>query len=265
MDGLIFLKLGGSLITDKHSDETVRPEVLTRLAHEIAAARAANPALQLLLGHGSGSFGHGPARRHGTRQGAQTPAHWYGMAEVAAAAARLNAHVVEALLAAGVPALSLPPRASAECRDGALVGLALAPLRAALAAGQLPVVMGDVAFDSVRGATIVSTEEVFDFLTLQLRPAWLLLAGDTDGVYDQHGATLPRITPGSLPAVRAALGGSAATDVTGGMQSKVLGMLDLIDRCAGLQVRILSGWRPGEVQAALTAPAHAGGTLLAAD
>ncbi len=64
---LTFLKLGGSLITDKDSPHTARPEILRRLADEIVAARQSNPAMQLLIGHGSGSFGHMPAKKYGTR------------------------------------------------------------------------------------------------------------------------------------------------------------------------------------------------------
>ena len=38
---LVFVKLGGSVITDKTQPETARPEVIARLAGEIAAALAA--------------------------------------------------------------------------------------------------------------------------------------------------------------------------------------------------------------------------------
>ena len=62
MPELIFLKLGGSLLTDKTRPQALRPDVLGRLAGEIAAALAARPALWLLIGHGSGSFGHVAAR-----------------------------------------------------------------------------------------------------------------------------------------------------------------------------------------------------------
>ena len=72
----IFLKLGGSLITDKTQVETVRADVLTRLAAEIAQARRENTALRLVLGHGSGSFGHVAAARRGTRQGVADAEDW---------------------------------------------------------------------------------------------------------------------------------------------------------------------------------------------
>ena len=63
---MIFLKLGGSLITDKTAVSTIRPPIVHRLAGEIAAARAQNPDLRLMLGHGAGSFGHVAAAKHNT-------------------------------------------------------------------------------------------------------------------------------------------------------------------------------------------------------
>ena len=70
---MIFLKLGGSLITDKARPETPRLDVLRRLVNEIAEARQAAPTLRLLIGHGSGSFGHAAAARHATHLGASNP------------------------------------------------------------------------------------------------------------------------------------------------------------------------------------------------
>ena len=261
----LFLKLGGSLITDKAQPETVRTAVLARLAEEIAAARAANPGLRLLLGHGSGSFGHVAAQRHGTREGVAGSAGWAGFAEVSDAALRLNALVRAALLSAGVPAVSLSPSASARCRDGALRSMAGKPLLAALDAGLLPVVHGDVAFDTVRGGTIVSTEEVLEFLVPVLAPDWLLLAGETEGVYAADGTVAARITPRTLPALGDALRGSRGTDVTGGMLSKVVGMVALAARTPGLSIRIFSGLLPGQLARVLAAPALPVGTLLDAD
>ena len=118
---LVFLKLGGSLITDKSQAATFRPDVAARLAEEIAAARAARPDLQLLIGHGSGSFGHYPATVYRTAEGVRTPDQWRGYAEVGTVAARLNRLMTDTLRAAGLPILSLQPSASAVCRDGAPV------------------------------------------------------------------------------------------------------------------------------------------------
>ena len=115
---ITFLKLGGSLITDKTRAYTAHHQVIARLADEVRQALAASPELQLLIGHGSGSFGHWAAKPHGTRQGVETPTQWRGYAEVATAAARLNRIVADAFHEAGVPILSVQPSASARCHDG---------------------------------------------------------------------------------------------------------------------------------------------------
>jgi isopentenyl phosphate kinase len=71
---VVLLKLGGSLITDKKRPDTARPEVIRRLAAEITQARIGpageGQSVQLILGHGSGSFGHTAAARLGVPEGA---------------------------------------------------------------------------------------------------------------------------------------------------------------------------------------------------
>lgn len=261
---MIFLKLGGSLITDKTQVETIRPKILQRVAAEIATAlsHASNP--KLLLGHGSGSFGHVAGAKYGTRDGVSSAEQWRGFVEVSAAAAKLNAFVRDQLLDAGVSVISLPPHASAQVQDGVISYLDVRPIQAALAANLLPLVMGDVAFDNVRGGTIVSTEEVMGYLTAYLKPSWLLLAGETGGVYDLVGNIIPKITRQNLPEIRAALGGSRGTDVTGGMLSKVLGMLDLVDQHPTLSIRIFSGLERDNIKTLLSTPETSLGTLITA-
>ena len=265
---LIYVKLGGSVITDKAVPETARPEVIARLAAEIAAALAARPGLRLVLGHGSGSFGHPVARRYGTHLGVHSPAGWRGFAETAAAAARLNRLVAEALLAAGVPAWSIQPSASARCRDGELLSLAAGPVKGALAHGLVPLLYGDVALDQVRGGTIISTEQILAYLARQLHPTRLIMVGEVDGVFegdplrDPAARPIPEITAANWTQVRASRGGSHAADVTGGMLAKVEQMVALAGELPGLTVHFLSGLRPGALQSALLDPPTAGGTLL---
>jgi len=261
---LIFLKLGGSLITDKARPYTHRPRVIRRLGEEIRQVLGARPGLRLVLGHGSGSFGHRAAAPYGTRQGVHTPRQWQGFAEVAAAAARLNCLVTDLLLEAGLPIVSLPPRASARCRDGELTHLAVEPIQEALHHGLVPLIYGDVAWDEQRGGTIVSTEDLFVHLTPLLNPARILLVGSAPGVLDAKGAVIPRITPASFTAIQPVLRGAHTTDVTGGMADKVTQMVKLVARTPGLRVAILSGKDPGQVRQALMAPDASTGTHITA-
>ncbi|GAB4438398.1 MAG: isopentenyl phosphate kinase [Anaerolineae bacterium] len=260
---LTFLKLGGSLITDKSREATFRADVMARLAGEIAAACAARPAMRLLIGHGSGSFGHFAAARHGTVEGVRSPEAWRGFAEVGTVAGRLNRLVTDALHAAGLPVISVQPSASGRCVDGRLVSMALEPIQAALAHGLIPLVYGDVCHDDVRGGTIASTEAIMFFLARHLHPARVLLAGLDAGVLTPEGAVVPRIDAATLPELDGVLGGRAGVDVTGGMRRKVLDMLDLAGALPGVEVRIFSGAVPGAVQRALAGEGFTEGTLIA--
>lgn len=256
---LTFVKLGGSLITDKQQAQRFQAEVTRRAAAELAEAFGAG--IPLLIGHGSGSFGHVTAQKYGTVQGVYTPEQWRGFAEVATVARRLNSHVLEILFEAGLPVLSVQPSASARCDNGLLVTMETAPITAALDHGLVPLVYGDVSLDSARGGTIISTETIFAYLAERLRPARIFLLGETEGVYDSAGRIIPRITLANFSEAEAALGGSRGIDVTGGMAAKVRAMLDLVARVPGLEIRIFGG-APGQIKAALLG-ARAPGTMIA--
>jgi isopentenyl phosphate kinase len=247
-----FLKLGGSLITEKGRPETPRLDDMRRLAGEIAAALAQDPDLHMLLGHGAGSFGHSVAARFGTQHGAAGPDAWSGFQQVWHVESRLNRLVIDALVEADLPAMAFPPSASVVCQDGNILSISLEPVRLALQAGLLPVVFGDVAFDRTRGATIVSTEKVFAALAEGLFPDRLLLAGIEEGVFAQFppsGKPRPVLTEVDLADLQ--LGGAAAPDVTGGMLDKVQKALEMAAHHPAMEIRIFSGLIPGAVQDAL--------------
>ncbi len=249
---MVFLKLGGSLITDKAKPDTPRLEVIQRLAAEIASAFSEQPDLRLLLGHGSGSFGHTAAARYGTHLGASTAEDWTGFIEVWAAAHRLHSHVMDALRSVGLPAMSLPPSASAICESGEIVSLATEPIANALDAGLLPVVLGDVAFDRMKGSAIVSTEQVMAWLAPRLRPMRILLAGLERGVYANYPSRDRLLKSITEPEMGSAfIEDSADTDVTGGMFSKIAWAFTLLRADPKLEVRIFSGADAGNVKSML--------------
>lgn len=252
------LKLGGSLITDKTQRETLRAEVLKRLATEIQHARLAMPARQLIIGHGSGSFGHFEARQHNTIAGVHSIAAWQGFARVATVAARLNGHVANALQQAEVPILQVQASASAIARAGRIETLAMSSILRAIEHELVPLVYGDVAFDDVLGGTILSTETIFSYLVSQVPVTRIILLGEVDGVYNQQAAIIPEITPMNFDDVQAALGGSDGVDVTGGMLSKVQAMLDLATQPPYPEIFIANGLVTGRAQAALLGDPVAG-------
>ena len=281
MTELVFLKLGGSLITDKTQAYAVRLDKLSSLTKEIHSALSSTPNLRLVLGHGSGSFGHYAVREHLTPHQHQLPlnsksfggapqrdegGYWRGFAEVWYRASQLNRYVIEALHEADVPAMAIQPSASIVSKNGMIENWELSPLESALKAGIVPVIYGDMAFDSVKGGAVLSTEVLMFYLAQRLRPKRILLAGIEPAVWADFPKRLQRVekvTPSSYKELASKVGGSHGVDVTGGMKSKVEEMLALVEQIQKLNVQIFSGEESGNIEDVLNGAVL--GTLITRD
>lgn len=263
---LIFVKLGGSILTDKTRPESLNLPILQATAAVVAAFMQENPDTHLLIGHGGGSFGHYWAEKYGTQRGVTSAAGWQGVVRVADAMGRLNRRVVAALLDAGINAMSVQPSASALAADGVLQQLETATLRRLLHARIVPVIYGDVVLDLTQGAAIASTEALFSFLAPWLQPQRIILVGEAgvftaDPRYDSGASRIPEITTGNIAHVLEQTGASHGTDVTGGMAAKVRQMWRLVETTPGLIVQLV-GTEPAIVGQALRGQALDEGTVI---
>ena len=260
---LIFLKLGGSLITDKFSPRTPRQEIIDRISREITESRKKNPGIKIILGHGSGSYGHTSGKKHGTRNGVQTKDEWIGFAEVWYDAASLNRIMLDTLHNAGLPVVGFPPSASITTRDREIISWDLTPIKSALENDLVPVIHGDVVFDLSLGGTILSTEDLFVHLASQFNPERILLAGREPGVwedYPDNKSILSEITPVDLASFEEIIESSGAPDVTGGMESKVKQMIQLVIQHPSMRTLIFSGEKPGLIKSVLAG--ETSGTMI---
>lgn len=269
MKELVFLKLGGSLITDKTQPYTPRLDVIEDVALQILTALRTQPDLRLVIGHGSGSFGHVAASEYHTRDGfAPQPSplahrerdeteenYWKGFAEVWYQASALNRFLMKALHKMKIPAIALPPSANVIASDGKVTIWETTAISMALAAGLVPVIYGDVTFDEIRGGTILSTEDLFGHLARAFNPQRILLAGLEAAVWEDFPARTRKvetISPQTFHAISEGVGKAAGADVTGGMESKVTQMLALVQQNPELKVQVFSGVEPGNILRALT-------------
>jgi isopentenyl phosphate kinase len=267
---LTFIKFGGSVITDKSGREAADTATIATLAADLRAALAADPALRLILGHGSGSFGHYYAAQYGIHRGLAADADWMGFARTAGAALRLNRLVVDALLAADVPAISLQPSTSLRSDAGHLTSWLTEPIGLALTHRLVPVIHGDVAFDAIQGSAVISTEALFTHLALHspFQPARIILVGEeavftADPRANPGAAVIPLIDGGNIAEVLHGTGKSHGADVTGGMRSKIELMWQLIQALPALQVRLI-GPHPDLLRRTLLNEALDQGTLIKA-
>ena len=250
--GLVFVKLGGSLITDKSAPELPRSDEIKRLAREVHSARQEGN-ISAVVGHGGGSFPHRPAHKYGTATGFHNSESGRGIAEVQHAASRLNRIVVRALIDAGENAVSFSPSSFMVTSKGKPSKVFLEPLKIALSRGITPVPYGDVTLDEAQGCAIVSTETVLEALSRKFKPKRIVIAAREDGVwrdFPQNTELVEEITPKNFLEVKKSLGSSQSTDVTGGMLHKVESMLSLAKKSEA-QIIIVNGLVPGRLRDAM--------------
>lgn len=254
----IFLKLGGSLITDKTHAETALPDVIFNLLTDLKRYMDLNPGHKILLGHGSGSFGHHAAAKYNTRNGVKTDEQWQGFRKVWESARKLNQVVLGIGREVNLDLISFPPSAGLFSHDGQVKKWNTEPIERALENGLIPLVYGDVVFDEVLGGTIFSTEELFAHLSSVLTPSRILLAGRAEAVFADYPINRQPIAHifRSAP-LESYLQSSQNQDVTGGMRSKVAQMQAICQAKPGTTVEIFRADVPGKLFDALTG-SHSG-------
>lgn len=248
---LIFLKLGGSLITEKDTPGLARTDIIKNISGELALVLKNNKDLKILIGHGSGSFGHVSAKKYKTINGVSSKKDWHGFSDVWFDARKLNQIVVECFKNAGLDVMSFPPSTSIISNDKKIVSWDISTIKLAIKNNLIPVIYGDAVFDSLLGGTILSTEDLFFYLAKILNPNKILIAGEEKGVYQDFPeciTIIPEITQNNFNQIRENIGGSKYTDVTGGMIQKVKTMLELTHFIPDIQILIFSALEPGSIK-----------------
>ncbi len=244
-NNLIFVKLGGSLITEKNAPATIRYSILKRIVKELKEVVDRERNLKLLIGHGGGSFPHPIAKAFRTAEGFIRADSVRGFAMCQNAASTLNRLVVDLMTDYGINAVSIPPSACCIAEDGDIADFFPRPIEECMKKGIIPVVFGDCVFDTVKGCTILSTERIFTYLSGFLRPSRVLIFGLVNGVYtsdpqrDDSASLIPKIEIEKYTSVESYIGSSFSVDVTGGMTTKVKDLITIAKK--GIECEILSG------------------------
>ncbi len=259
---IIFIKLGGSLITDKNVPHTINYQQLKEIVKELKEVIPAEGgdtgsglSLSLLIGHGGGSFPHPVAKTFRTGEGFIHNNSIRGFALCQNAASTLNRIIVDLMVDYGLNAISIQPSACCMAADGEIVRIFTEPIMSSINAGLIPVLFGDCIFDEVRGCTVISTEQILRHLSQYIHPARVLCFEQVGGVYTsdplrhRDAKLIPEISTGNINQLESCLGGAySGIDVTGGMRAKVHELLEIAKM--GIECEILSGQK-GYVKRAL--------------
>ena len=241
------MKLGGSVITHKAKPLSFRPRVTARLARELAPFYGEG----LVVVHGAGGFGHVRAAEYGLAGGLTDADSVQGTAIVQRDVRTLNLHVIDALLAAGIPAVSIPPGTFLELDDGRLTEFDAVPFQRAIARGLVPVTFGDVLMDRERGVAIASGDLLMAALSGVFKPEMAVFVTMVDGVYEgdpsKGDSRLLREVSPEEAAAAGASSGEGVADVTGSMMGKLAEAFQVA--ASAKHTWIIGGGRPGRLKA----------------
>ncbi|QQG41575.1 MAG: isopentenyl phosphate kinase family protein [Candidatus Woesebacteria bacterium] len=263
MKELILIKLGGSVITDKSMEFTVRPENIKRLGGEIKAALKVFSGA-IVIGHGAGSFAHTPAKKYQTKKGLINSKSLMGMSIVEDAARQLNAIVIKEFIKENLPVFPFSPASFIISDTLISIKSYIDPLEHLLLTGGHPVIYGDVIMDKKQGCTIFSTEKILSIIAKKLIKNYkirMIYVTDVDGVYDENGKTIPVITSKNFDQLKSSILGARNVDVTGGMLHKVEESLKLA-KTIGIKTQIVNGTKAGGLMNAILGKGRLSSTLV---
>lgn len=253
---LYLIKVGGSIITDVKRQDTPNLKNIRRLATELKEALSEGK-FRAIVGHGSGSFGHFSANRYKTHMGLINKRSNIGAAITQDKAAELNRIIVKEFIRKGLNAISYPPSAGCVAEGGKIKEWNTKPIEMSLENGFLPIVYGDVVVDRKQGVSIAPTEELIRYLAAKMATKRVIVAGDTDGIFDidpkiDHSARLIGvINKKNIKSALVSATGSKKIDVTGGMHTK-LEYLYNVSRSSGATCEIINGNVKGRLYSALS-------------
>jgi isopentenyl phosphate kinase len=229
---LTILKIGGSVITEKGSVAVAKKDEIDRISKEIAAFNK-EVKQPIILVHGAGSFGHPQAIEH-LSKGFNANGVYLTHVSVKS----LNSIVVDSLNKAGLNALPVHPLSSCLLENGNIVDFQTGHINLMLGRDIVPVLHGDVVMDRVLGAAVLSGDRIIPYLAAVTAASGIGAGSNVDGVLDDKGSVIKKITPHSFVDIKKNIQGSLSPDVTGGMLGKVSELVELSKK--GISSRVFN-------------------------
>lgn len=257
----IFIKIGGSYITDKTTSDSLKENRIKQIARVIADICKGDQ-YEMIISHGAGAYGHIRAQQYNAQLGINPEYSWKAFYQIRMDMTSMNLRFVALAAEQGLKLVTVQPSAIIRASHGEITSIYLDTITLLLRYGQIPIVYGDIVIDDIQGFTIASTENILAAIVKVIKMDRVIMISDVPGVLDENGNVIERIDASNFAAVQRYLGGARGSDVTGGMKEKIHGLYSLIRNGMVHQAHILScNFSESELVAAISGR-QAPGTVI---
>jgi isopentenyl phosphate kinase len=252
---LIVLKLGGSLLTNKSTPYKLREEILKAVAVEIKECIDLGLIKSIVLVHGVGSYGHPPVLKYNLHKGFRNKDQLISMSKTQQIVNEFRETIATTFLEEGIPINLMHASSMVVGSKMVIADHAFSPLKGFLSLGMVPLIGGDMMYDTSMGFSVCSGDQLAVVLSRVLQADKLLFATDVAGVFDidpklgAHAQLLKEIDINEVEQLLTKTNETAKTDASGKMQGKLRSLISIKDRIReGLEVVILSMNKKGTLK-----------------
>lgn len=238
------IKIGGSIITKKGIWKEVNIEAANRIAKEL---RYINEPYIII--HGLGTYGrtYTPLYQNRTIE-------YNNMTlakDIQIGTKIFHNEIVKILVRNNVPVRSIDPKSIFICEHSKIKKMFCEIINYYLSIGCVPILHGDTVWDECHKYYLLSSDDMLEYLALQLHPTEVIWATDVDGVYkyipDNDFTVISELTRKNQDEIWNSEYNEK--DITGGMMNKVKISFRLADY--GIKSMIINGKVPGNIEKAM--------------
>ncbi len=212
------LKLGGSVITNKHKYKKPDKNQIKRIINEIK-----DHYKEIILVHGAGSFGHPIVKENKLEKGIKTEKQRNSIIEVQNSVKELNKLFIDLLKKENIPCMVIHPSSCFTTKNDDIQTFGgLEPIKIAYEQDILPIMYGDLVLDQEKGVSVLSGDKIITFLAKEL-PIEKIGMGARSAVLDSEKNPIKKITRFDSSIFQE----TKSVDVTGGMSYKVKQLLKI--------------------------------------
>ncbi|MFW9951655.1 MAG: isopentenyl phosphate kinase [Candidatus Thorarchaeota archaeon] len=256
-NGLIILKLGGSLLTDKSTPYKFKEQLLPTIVKEIKDCFKSDLVKNLIIIHGVGSFGHPPVIKYMLHKGFKNPEQLNYLSATQFDVNKLRNLITTEFLKAGVPVNLMHASSMVIGTKGIISNHNFDSLKGFLSLGMVPLIGGDMMYDTSIGFSVCGGDQLAVLISRELNARRLIFATDVDGVYttdpkkNPEALLLDKINVNEIELFLQKMDESIK-DATGKMKGKLLSIFSIKEQIKnGLEVSIISMSKEGNLKKSL--------------